>query len=84
METEVSTHRRWMETEVSTHRRWMETEGKANVVAAVWGAKFVKFLAPVAVLPWSIWKKLLNSAELGTQQFFSFATTTMRQRDNVI
>ena len=31
------------------HRRRMETEGKAKVVASVWGAKFVKFLAELAV-----------------------------------
>ena len=42
----------------------METEGKAKVVASVWGAKFVQFLAALAVLPRSIWKKRLNSAGL--------------------
>ena len=39
----------------------METEGKAKVVASVWGAKFVQFLAALAVLPRSVWKKRLNS-----------------------
>ena len=34
----------------SRHRRKMETEGKAKVVASVWGAKFVQFLAALAVL----------------------------------
>ena len=32
------------------HRRRMETEFKAKVVASVWGAKFVKFLAALAVV----------------------------------
>ena len=36
------------------HRRKMELEDKANVVASVWGAKFVQFLAALAVLLWSI------------------------------
>ena len=45
----------------SGHRRRMETEGKAKVVALVWGAKFVQFLAALAVLSRSIWKKRLNS-----------------------
>ena len=42
----------------------MEIEGKAKVDASVWKAKFVKFLAALAVLPRSIWKKRLNSAGL--------------------
>ena len=46
------------------HRRRTETEGKAKVVASVWGAEFVQFLAVLAVLPQSIWKKGLNSAGL--------------------
>ena len=44
------------------HRRRMETEGKAKVIAFVWGAEFVQFLAALAVLPLSIWKKRLNSS----------------------
>ena len=38
------------------HRRRMELEDKAKVVASVWGggAEFGKFLAALAVLPWSI------------------------------
>ena len=40
----------------------METEAKAKIVASVWGAKFVQFLAALAVLPWSILKKRLNSS----------------------
>ena len=47
-----------------THRRRIETEGKAKVVASVWGAEFVQFLAALVVLPWSTWKKRLNSARL--------------------
>ena len=47
-----------------SHKRRMETEDKAKVVASAWGAKFIQFLAGLAVLPQSIWKKLLNSAGL--------------------
>ena len=32
------------------HRRRINTEEKAKVVAAVWGTKFIKFLAALAVL----------------------------------
>ena len=46
------------------NKRRIETEGKAKVVASVWGAKLVKFLAAPAVLPQSIWKKRLISAGL--------------------
>ena len=35
----------------SDHRRRMETEAKAKVVANVCGAKFIQFLAALAVLP---------------------------------
>ena len=42
----------------------METEAKAKVVASVWGAKFVQFLAVLAVLLRSIWKKRLNSTNM--------------------
>ena len=35
----------------------METEGKANGVASVWGANFVKFFPALAVLSQSIWKE---------------------------
>ena len=54
------------------HRRGMETEGKAKVGASVWGTNFVNLF----VLPWSFWKKQLNSAGLfgsglGTA-FFAF------------
>ena len=50
----------------------METEGKAKVGASVWGTNFVNLF----VLPWSFWKKQLNSAGLfgsglGTA-FFAF------------
>ena len=40
--------------ESQDHRRMMEKEGKAKVVTSVWGAKFVQFIAALAVLPWSI------------------------------
>ena len=42
------------------NRRRMESEGKAKVVASVWGAKFVQYLAALAVFPRSIWKKRLK------------------------
>ena len=44
------------------HKIRRETEAKAKVVASVWGAKFIQFLAARAVLPRSIWKKRLNTA----------------------
>ena len=43
------------------HRRRMEREGKAKVVASIWGANCVQFLAMLAVLPRWILKKQLNS-----------------------
>ena len=43
------------------HRRRMETEAKAKVVASVWGAKFILFLAALAVLTLSICKNRMNS-----------------------
>ena len=46
---------------LSHRRRRMDTEAKAKVVASVWGAEFIQFLAALAVLPRSIWKKRLNS-----------------------
>ena len=42
-------------------RRRIELEDKVKVVAAVWGAKFVEFLAALAVLPLAIWKNRMNS-----------------------
>ena len=44
------------------HRRSMETEAKTKVVASVWEAKFIKFLAALAVLPRSIRNKRLSSS----------------------
>ena len=41
-------------TENPSHRRRKETEGKAKVVTSVWGAKFVQFLAALAILSQSI------------------------------
>ena len=43
-----------MKQEGITQRRRMETEEKAKVDASVWGAKFIQFLAALAVLPRSI------------------------------
>ena len=40
----------------------METEAKAKVVASVWGTEFAQFLAGLAILPRTIWKKKLNSS----------------------
>ena len=42
----------------------MEAEAKAKVVASVWGATFIQFLAALAVLPRLIWKKRMNHAIL--------------------
>ena len=39
----------------------MEREDKAKVVTSDWGAEFVQFLAALAVLSRSIWKKRSNS-----------------------
>ena len=44
----------------SRHKRSIELEDKAKVVASVLGAKFVQFLAALAVLPLSILKKRMN------------------------
>ena len=43
-----------LEVERVGHRNRIELEDKTKVVASVWGDKFVKFLAALAVLPWSI------------------------------
>ena len=63
------------------HRRRMELEDMAKVVASVWVAKFVHFIAALTVLPQFIRKKRLNSsyssksteakqlARQGTEQF---------------
>ena len=56
----------------ANHRRKMETEAKTKVVASVWGAKFIPFLAALAVLPRSIWKNGMNST-------FSFKSTEAKQ-----
>ena len=55
-----------------THGIRMERKAKAKVIAFVWGAEFVQFLAALAVLPQSIWKKWLNST-------VSFKTTETKQ-----
>ena len=41
----------------------MEKEAKTKVIASIWGAKLVQFLAALAVLPQSIWKKRLTEAK---------------------
>ena len=41
-----------------SHRRRMEREAKAKVVASVWGADFVQFLAALAVLPRSFLEEM--------------------------
>ena len=55
------------------HRRIMETEGKEKVVASVWRAKLVQFLAALDVLSRTIWKKRLNSS-------LSFKSTEAKQQ----
>ena len=57
------------------HRRRMEREAKAKVVASVWGAKFVQFLAALAVLPRSIWKNKGCGKELNNFAPQTDATT---------
>ena len=54
------------------HRRRIETEGKAKVVASVCGTEFIQFLAALAALPRSVWKKRLNSS-------YSFKSTEAKQ-----
>ena len=44
----------------------MEREAKAKVVASVWGADFVQFLAALAVLSRSVGNKRLNSSYSST------------------
>ena len=39
------------------NRRRLETKAKAKVVASVWGAKFIPFLAALAVFPSVEWKE---------------------------
>ena len=54
-----------------------------EAVESVWGAKFVQFLAELAVLPRSIWKEQLNPAGLfGKKRLNStcfFTTTETKQ-----
>ena len=52
----------WIYMVALKHRRRMERDAKAKVVTSVWGAELLKFLAELAVLPWSVWKKQLNSS----------------------
>ena len=44
------------------HSRRMYTEAKAKVVASIWGAEFIQFLAALDILPQTIWKNGLNSS----------------------
>ena len=44
----------------STHGRRMAREAKTKVVASVWEADFVQFLAALADLPRSIWINRMN------------------------
>ena len=41
------------------HRRRIKTEEKAKIVASVWGAEFIQFLAALAVLPRTILKSMM-------------------------
>ena len=47
-----------------THRRRIKTELKANVVAALWEAEFIKFLAALAVLHCHESKNRMNSTRM--------------------
>ena len=42
------------------HRRRIKTEEKAKVVISVWGKEFIKFLAALAILPWTILKNRIH------------------------
>ena len=44
------------------HRRRIKTEEKAKVVASLWGAEFIQFLAALAILPRKILKNRMNSS----------------------
>ena len=48
--------------EYSYHRRRIKTEEKAKDIVVVWGAEFIQFLAALAILSRSMWKKRLNSS----------------------
>ena len=71
------------QSESFNHRRRIKKD-KAKVVASVWGAEFVQFLAALAVL--SIWKKRFNSAGLfgrnSSIQPFLLSTETKQQVRN--
>ena len=54
------------------HRRRMEREAKAKAVAAVRGADFVQFLALLAVLHRSVWKKRLTSSYIIYRKYTFF------------
>ena len=43
------------------HRRRIKTEEKAKIVAAVWGAEFIQFLAALAICTWTFLKNRMNS-----------------------
>ena len=65
------------------HSRRMETEGTAKVVASVWGAKFVQFLATLPVLPRSNWKKRCRSIwKTRLNSTLSFKSTKTKQPPN--
>ena len=57
----------------------MEKENKAKVVASVWGAEFIKFLAAQAVVPPSIWKKRLNSSYPSKSTKLHYCTLSLSQ-----
>ena len=44
------------------HIRRINTEEKAKVIAAVWGAEFIRFLAELAILPRRILKNRMNAS----------------------
>ena len=46
------------------HRKRIKTEEKAKVVAAVWGEKFIKFLAALAILHQDDMMKRINCTRM--------------------
>ena len=50
--------------ETPWHRRRIYIEAKTKVVASVWGAEFIQFLATLALFPRLIWKNRMNSTSL--------------------
>ena len=52
----------YSQSDTGNHRRRIYTEEKANVVATVWGTKFIQFLALLAILHQDDLKNRMNSS----------------------